>query len=118
MILIGNDIVETQRIRNLIEKYKDAFLDRIFTEKELLYCKSRINPEIHFSGRFAAKEAVKKILLQENSHSVVPLRNIEIIRDADNPPIIKIKNYPDKKIQISISHTNNYATAVALMEIQ
>ena len=118
MILVGNDIVETQRIQNLIEKYKDAFLNRIFTDEEKLYCKSRVHPEIHFSGRFAAKEAVKKILLQENPNSVVPLRNIEIIRDADNPPIIRIKKYPDKKIQISISHTDNYATAVALLEVK
>ena len=118
MILIGNDIVETHRIQNLIEKYKDAFLNRIFTNEEKLYCKSRAHPEIHFSGRFAAKEAVKKILLQENPNSFVPLRNIEIFRDADNLPIIRIKNYPDKKIQISISHTDNYATAVALLEVK
>ena len=118
MILVGNDIVETQRIQNLIEKYKDVFLNRIFTDEDKLYCKSRVHPEIHFSGKFAAKEAVKKILLQENTYSVVPLKNIKIIRDANNLPIIRIKNYSGNKIQISISHTDNYATAVALLEVK
>lgn len=118
MILIGNDIVEVKRIRFLIKNYKSRFLDKIFTNHEKQYCYSRINSEIHFSGRFAAKEAVKKILLQDNPNSIVLLRNIEVYRLDDKPPMIRMINVPQKKIQISISHTDKYATAMALMQAE
>jgi len=116
LILIGNDIVEVKRIQSLIKNYKSRFLDKIFTDHEKQYCNSRINSEIHYSGRFAAKEAVKKILLQENPNSIVLLRNIEVYRLDDKPPKIRLKGEPEKKIQLSISHTNEYATAIVLME--
>ncbi len=116
MILIGNDIVKVKRIQSLIKNYKSRFLDKIFTDHEKQYCNSRINSEIHYSGRFAAKEAVKKILLQENPNSIVLLRNIEVYRLDDKPPKIRLKGEPEKKIQLSISHTNEYATAIVLME--
>ena len=117
MIFIGNDIIEINRIKYMIKKYQNTFLDKIFTKHEKEYCNSKYKPEIHYAGRFAAKEAVKKILLQENQNVIVTLKNIEIVRNTNYPPVINIINGPQKKIKLSISHTNNYATAIALLNL-
>lgn len=115
MIYIGNDIVEVERIKQSILKYNDKFINKIFTLKEIDFCKKKTNPFIHFAGRFAGKEAVKKILLQINKNPI-PLKNIEIQRNEDSPPQVFINNKYENGLQVSISHTENYATAVAILE--
>lgn len=115
MILVGNDIVEIKKISMLIEDYNFKFLDKIFSKLEQEFCNSRQNPAIHFAGRFAGKEAVKKILLQLNK-TPIPLINIEINREIDGPPKVYLNNKLQNDIQLSISHTDNYATAVAILE--
>jgi holo-[acyl-carrier protein] synthase len=115
MIFVGNDIVEVDRINALIKSYNQSFLDKIYTPQEQQFCNCRKNPNIHFAGRFAAKEAIKKILLQI-SKKPIPLNKIEIIREVDSPPHIFINHKENKDIKVSISHTDNYATAVAIMD--
>src|SRR2546429_8221446 len=56
---VGIDIIETGRIRNVLEKHPRRFLDRVYTEWEQMYCRTNI---LHLSGRWAAKEAVSKVL--------------------------------------------------------
>ena len=59
----GIDIVETHRIRHLLEEHGKCFLDRCYTPAEQEYCaRSRIRQVERLSGRFAAKEAVLKAL--------------------------------------------------------
>lgn len=115
MIFVGNDIVEVSRIKQFIKDYDQKFLNKIFTEEEQEFCNLRINPFIHFAGRFAAKEAVKKIFLQ-TENQVIPLNLIEIKRNPDCPPQVFFKSKLQSKMSISISHTENYATAVAILE--
>ena len=113
-IFIGTDIIEVSRINHSMKNYGKSFLNRIFTESEQKYCNSCIQPSIHFAGRFAAKEAVKKALLTSGLFSLISLKEIEIDRKADGQPFL---NYQQNKIEcckISISHTPNYATAFAL----
>ena len=62
-IFIGTDIIEVIRINDSIKNYGKRFLNRIFTESEQRYCNSCSQPSIHFAGRFAAKEAVKKAFI-------------------------------------------------------
>jgi holo-[acyl-carrier protein] synthase len=62
VIGIGTDIVEIQRIAAMIDKYGDQFLHKVFTDREIHYCKSKAAPAIHFAGRWAAKEAFYKAL--------------------------------------------------------
>jgi len=115
MIFVGNDIVEVSKIERFINEYNDKFLNKIFTQNEQEFCLKRANPFIHFAGRFAGKEAVKKILLQLNNEPI-SLYNIEIKRDSDSPPKVFIKNEAHEDMKISISHTDNYATAIAILE--
>src|ERR687896_178036 len=59
---IGIDVIQNDRIRASIERFGDRFLNRIYTEGEIAYCKKCANPEIHYAARFAAKEAAFKAL--------------------------------------------------------
>ena len=59
MISIGTDIVYIPRIHDLIDLKGTKFLNKIFTDDEIHYCNEQANPSIHFSGKYAAKEAVK-----------------------------------------------------------
>ncbi|MDP6456891.1 MAG: holo-ACP synthase [Candidatus Marinimicrobia bacterium] len=113
---VGTDIVEIDRIREMHEHHGERFFNHIFSRQEVAWCKERADPDIHLAGRFAAKEAVKKALLTLGEKNI-PLIDIEILRD-DGPPSVNvgssIKNKYD--FQISISHTQRYATAVAIVE--
>jgi holo-[acyl-carrier protein] synthase len=114
---IGIDIVEVSRILSLIEKYGDKFYHRILTQNEIDYCKKFKNPEIHFAGRFASKEAYSKAIGTGISKDF-RWKDIEILNDERGKPYIRhcVKNgYSDRKFEISISHTKDYGCAVVIM---
>ena len=116
MISIGTDIVKVSRIKTLIDKKKEKFLSKIFTEQEILYCNSYSEPEIHFSGKYAAKEAVKKALLSNAIVKSISLKKIEILNKKDKSPYISVKSLKNIKFKISVSHEKKYAIAFALIE--
>src|ERR671938_201645 len=63
MILgVGTDLAEVHRIRESIHRFGDRFLQRIYTEREQAYCKSKANAAERFAARFAAKEAGMKAI--------------------------------------------------------
>ena len=59
---IGVDIAALDRIKGLLERHADRFLNRIFTEAEKAYCFGYKDPVPHLAARFAAKEAAYKAL--------------------------------------------------------
>ncbi len=121
MILgIGNDIVEVERIRRVIKRYGQRFLNRLFTTYEQNYCLRRKDPALHFAGRFAAKEAVVKAF-GTGFTKAIGFLDVEIMSNKDGKPGIvlspivdQLMNYP--KICISISHCHTYATAIAIWQ--
>ena len=62
VISVGVDIVEVQRIADVLHAWGKKFIDRVWTSDEVDYCFSTYNPEEHFAARFAGKEAVSKSL--------------------------------------------------------
>ncbi|UCH63848.1 MAG: holo-ACP synthase [Fidelibacterota bacterium] len=114
MIYIGNDLVEVDRIQTLIERWADRFLLRIFTPDEITYCQRRAKPALHFAGRFAAKEAVKKALYSSGRIPPVLFRQIQIHRDQYGAPIVHLPGL-EWNLRVSISHTTNYAAATAIL---
>ena len=110
----GVDIVDVTRIKKSIENYKEKFLDKIFSKDEQSYCFSKPNPYIHFSGKFAAKEAVMKAFLHAENIKKISFTNISILNDNNGAPKVKIKDFPGVDIKISISHTENQAIAFAI----
>ena len=115
MISIGTDIVKVSRIKTLIDKKKEKFLTKIFTEQEILYCNSYSEPEIHFSGKYAAKEAVKKALLSNGLIDKISLKDIKILNKNNNAPYVVINNMIGLNCNISISHEHEYAIAFAVV---
>ena len=112
----GVDIVDVARIKKSIEKYKEKFLDKIFSKDEQYYCFSKSNPHIHFSGKFAAKEAVMKSILSSEDVKLIGFLDISIINDSNGIPKVGIKNLPEADIKISISHTEHQAIAFAIYD--
>lgn len=117
MIFVGNDLVEVDRIHDIIEERSERFLQRIFTPDEIAYCQQRAYPSIHFAGRFAAKEAVKKVLYAAGRKEPLVFRDIHIRRDSEGAPVVELDSLAEKP-QVSISHTSRYAIATAVMEIE
>ena len=113
---IGTDIVQVSRLKTAIEKNKDAFLSKIFSQEEIDYCSSYSNPPIHYAGKYAAKEAVKKALLGNRICEHIALSDIKVLNREDKSPYIDIDSLKDIKCNISISHDGDYAIAFAIIE--
>lgn len=115
---VGNDIIEIDRIEKSIEKYGDRFLNRIFTEKEIAYCKAHVMRARHFAGRFAAKESIAKAL-GCGIGKILSWKDLEILNNAEGKPIVtlaqrKSQYFNEPELSISISHCKSYASAVAI----
>ena len=119
--MVGTDIIEVARIEKLIKEKGDKFLNRIYTKNEIDYCESKgLNKYQHYAGRFAAKEAVFKVLNGEtDSGNSLTFKNIEILNKNDGTPYVNILDDIkvdcfDTNVDISISHIKKYATATAV----
>jgi holo-[acyl-carrier protein] synthase len=118
----GIDIVKISRIKNLIEKYGERFLKKIYTEAEIEYCQQKINSASSFAARFAAKEAVLKALgtgMRNNSW-----QDIEVLNDDLGKPEVRLsaktaiqaQELGVRSIFLSISHEKEYSIAQIVME--
>ena len=106
---IGNDIIETERVKNLYEKYGDKFKKRVYTNKYQSY-----------AGRFAAKEAIFKAISTglDDKYSV-NWTDIEIINDENGKPYVNLKSIDFiSEIDVSISHVKDYAIATVIVEFK
>ena len=115
-ITCGTDIIEIDRIKEDIEHIGKAFIDRIFTEKEIQYCESKKSQKYqHYAARFAAKEAAFKAIskILKDKYSVC-WKDFEVINDEQGRPYLTLYNVDTTKIEsidVSISHCKLYATA-------
>ena len=118
----GIDIVETSRIQRLVEQHGQHFLDRCFTAGEQAYC--ALNPKRyyeHLSGRFAAKEAVLKVL-GTGWRGGIAWTDIEVRPEPSGQPKITLTGECARIAQelgisrwhVSISHIETHATASAI----
>jgi holo-[acyl-carrier protein] synthase len=119
----GLDIIEIDRIKKSLEKYSPRFESKIFTNEEINYCQSQIDPGKHFAARFAVKEAVSKSLGTGITNEV-GFKDIEVVNQTSGKPIVKMggrgkllfEKLNLKFIHISISHDRHYAIAHAIAE--
>ena len=119
---IGVDIVEIKRLEGVSKKWGKPFLKKIYTTRELAYSQSKHYPAQHLAARFAAKEAIFKAL-GEVTRNFVGWKNIEILNDNFGKPSVYWHG-PAEKIRVkkkiksalvSLSHTENYAVATAML---
>ena len=115
---VGIDIIETARIRGVLEKHPERFLERVYTEWERAYCRRNV---LHLAGRWAAKEAVSKVL--GLGVRGVGWREIEIRRTPMGQPTVTLHGRAEerrrvlgltKPVAVSISHIRDLAVAVAV----
>ena len=119
---IGIDLIETVRIRRTLDKFSDRFFRRVFTPKEVEYCKSMKFPDRHFAARFAAKEAISKCF-GTGIGKQLGWKDIEIVRDELGKPLVKLhgnglalaKRLKIGEVHVSLSHTEHYGCAAAVL---
>ncbi len=121
MIGIGCDIIEIERIKRAVSQ--EHFVERVFTVKEIEYCRSRgKQAESSFAARFAAKEALLKAL--GTGHRGGSLTDIEVLTDALGKPELKLTGYylrvaeelGVKKAYVTLSHSKENALAFVTLE--
>ena len=120
IIGIGNDIIEIERIEKAISK--ESFKNKVYTQRELKNIKKRGDRVETYAGIFSAKEAISKAIgtgVREFS-----LTDLEVLNDDLGKPYVVVSERLDKiikskkedyQIEISISHSKKYATAVAIV---
>jgi len=118
----GIDIVETARIKRSVEEHGQRFLDRVFTPAEQRYCAANVKRYYeHLAGRFAAKEAVLKVL-GTGWRGGIAWTDIEVLREPSGQPRIILTGECLRiageagitSWHISISHIETHATASAI----
>lgn len=121
---IGVDVVEIRRMREMIRKYGDRFLQKVFTPSEIVFCEKMAAPEIHFAGRWAVKEAFYKALPRE-CQVLSGWKSVEIVPGASAAPVISVcsgslKSEMDKcgieRIFSSISHEKQVCVGMVVMD--
>ena len=117
---IGNDIIEIERIEKAISK--ESFKNKVYTQRELENIEKRGDRVETYAGIFSAKEAISKAIgtgVREFS-----LTDLEILNDDLGKPYVVVSEKLDKilktkkedyQIEISISHSKKYATAMAII---
>ena len=125
-IKTGVDIIEVKRIKESIEEFEDIFLNRIYTQNEIDYCKNTKEAKYeHYAARFAVKEAaLKAVSTLINDKYDISWKNIETVNDENGKPTVNfvaLSKEIEKKINkiesidVSISHTKEYAVATVVL---
>ena len=120
---IGIDLIEVRRIREAIDKYGDRFVNRIYTTVEIEYCSTKKSAALHYAGRFAAKEAAFKAM-ERGWGGDISWKEIEIHNEPSGAPRVifygkALELIQQKKIvraHVTISHIEEHATAVVILE--
>jgi holo-[acyl-carrier protein] synthase len=116
MTELGIDIIKVSRIRDTLERFGERFNRRVLTDAERRYVRNR--PET-FAGRWAAKEAVSKVL--GLGVRGIGWRDIEIERLPTGQPAVRLHGRAAARavqlgmgrIAVSITHESDYAVAIA-----
>jgi holo-[acyl-carrier protein] synthase len=119
---IGIDIVRIERMREVIARWDDRFLRRVFTEDEIAYCRARRDPAQHFAARFAAKEAGLKAL-GTGLRLGVSWRELEVRRERGQAPTLVLSGRSreishargGQRMLLALTHEGDYALAQAML---
>jgi holo-[acyl-carrier protein] synthase len=121
IIAHGIDLVDFPRIEAMVARHGQRFMDRVFTEKEQADASAVKNTTEKLAGRFAAKEAVLK-LIGTGWRGKIAWTDIEVVNNAMGQPIVEIsgevlriaEEQGIEQITLSITHTADFAIASAV----
>ena len=119
---IGVDLVSIPRMRAVIERWQERFLARVFTEREIAYCRARRDPTPHFAARFAAKEAGLKAL-GTGLRLGVSWRELEVRRERGQAPVLVLSGRSRElgrarggtRMLLALTHEGENALAQAML---
>ena len=117
----GIDLVDCPRIEAMVERHGKRFIERVFTATEQAYAEANKNGIEKLAGRFAAKEAVLK-LMGTGWRGKIAWTDVEVINNSSGQPEVTLSGEVEKiagklgikHISISITHTANFAIASAV----
>ena len=124
MILgVGIDIIEVARVQASHERFGERFLNRILLPDEIAYCLTHKAPGPFLAARFAAKEAISKAF-GTGIGAQLGWHDLEIKRKESGEPFVVLHDKGKqllnerkaRAVLVSLSHTANYAAAVAILE--
>ena len=117
---IGNDIIEIERVEKAISK--EGFIAKVYTQREIENIVKRGNRTETYAGIFSAKEAISKAI--GTGVREFALTDLEILNDDLGKPYVIVSDNLNKiiqrkkenyQIEIAISHSKKYATAMAII---
>lgn len=119
---IGVDLALIPRVREVVQRWDERFLRRVFTDDEIAYCQRRRDPIQHFAARFAAKEATLKAL-GTGLRMGIKWREIEVRRERGQAPTIVLTGQchaialarGGSRVILSLTHDGDYALAQAML---
>lgn len=122
IIGIGYDMVEVSRIESALSRWGRKFEARIFTQRELDYCKSKKNCMQRLACRFAAKEALFKAL-GTGWQFGMGWSDIEIVNNELGKPYVILNGKAEKiahqlgvcNIFVSMTNTRDYGAAQVVL---
>ena len=117
----GIDLVDCPRIEEMVERHGKRFIERVFTASEQAYAEANKNGIEKLAGRFAAKEAVLK-LMGTGWRGKIAWTDVEVINNSSGQPEVTLSGEVEKiagklgikHISVSITHTANFAIASAV----
>lgn len=118
MLRCGVDLVEVSRVKRVIARHGERFLNRVFTPEEIAYCSAKAIPWPNWAVRFAAKEALYKSLLP-GTLDVLVWREIGVVRHRSGAPSLAFHGETQKRLArwqftLALSHERNLAIAQVL----
>jgi holo-[acyl-carrier protein] synthase len=121
IIATGIDLIECARVREVWDRHGDRLVNRLLTETELNYVRRHRDLVPRLAGRFAAKEAILKVL-GTGWKGRIAWRDMEIVNDSRGQPQVRLTGECRRvaetlgitDILVSITHTENYAAGTAI----
>lgn len=120
LIGLGCDLIEVDRVRGVLERQGERFMNRVFTEEERAYCDGLKHPHKHYAARFAAKEAISKCFTT-GIGAEFGWKSASVYHGARHQPLVRLDEQGTALLQsiggdsviVSLSHTETSAMAVA-----
>jgi holo-[acyl-carrier protein] synthase len=124
-LLLGIDLTEVGRVADLLDRWGERFLERVFLPGEIL--RGRRHPRAfaeHVAGRFAAKEAAMKAL--GTGWRGVAFKEIVVGRESSGKPRLEFRGRARERAralrvvgtEVSITHTKTMAAAVVALQTE
>ncbi|HEX2852979.1 MAG TPA: holo-ACP synthase [Opitutaceae bacterium] len=122
LVGLGCDVIEVERVRGVLQRQGEKFLERVFTDEERAYCSRMAHPHKHYAARFAAKEAVSKCF-STGIGAEFGWRSVSVYHGERHQPLVRLdaqgeallRTVGATHVHLTLSHTDTVAMAVAVL---